>query len=80
MQRGRYRLCLDLVQWTAEEPRTLPIAPLELEVRVTGVDPKQESWARNIAEMSRKWDRPAADELSRCAVLRAGEVGDPPAN
>jgi hypothetical protein len=44
---GRFRLCLDLVQRAGRELRTLPIAPVEIEVEVAdAAPPPQDEFAR----------------------------------
>jgi hypothetical protein len=69
-RRGRYRLCLDLVQVVAGELRPLPVAPVELEVDVDGSEPSARGAARRLALAYRERGEAASSRISRCAALR----------
>ncbi len=78
-QKGRYRLCLDLVQFLADDLRPLPVPPVEIEVRVPWIDPELEGTVRGPADRARIEPDPSVRAPSRCAVLRTlGALGAGP--
>ncbi|MEE8550991.1 MAG: hypothetical protein V3T08_07015 [Gemmatimonadota bacterium] len=69
-RRGRYRLCLDLIQWFPDGLKLLPFLPVELEAEVTGIDPPGGPLGRlGAAAKAQKAGLPP-EGVSRCASLR----------
>jgi hypothetical protein len=67
---GRFRLCLDLVQRAGRELRTLPIAPVELEVEVSGAAPPPQGDFARLAHYA-AWLAGASEVSSYpCAARR----------
>jgi hypothetical protein len=67
---GRFRLCLDLVQRTGPEPRSLPIPPVELELAVASSAPPLQGEAAGLAHYA-TWLAGASEVASYpCAARR----------
>jgi len=69
-RRGRYRLCLDLIQWFPDGFKPLPFLPVELEAEVTGIDlPEGQLGRLAAASKEQRADLPL-EGVSRCASLQ----------
>jgi hypothetical protein len=68
-ERGNYRLCLDLVQQRGDALVALPVAPVELDVRVLGRDTANEGWMAHLLRSYAERSEPEMDNTTPCDAL-----------